>query len=103
MIYVTARDADEARRIAGALLEKKLIACANLLAPHTAMYRWKGDIVAEEEQAMILKTRVDLLEPVRAEICALHSYETPCIVAWPLAGGHGPFLQWIEAETETPA
>ncbi len=100
IVYATCADAAEAGRIAGALLDSRLIACANVLAPHTAHYNWKGKREMGSEVAVIMKTRASLFEKVRAAILKLHSYECPCIVSWPLTAGHGPFLDWIAAETD---
>ena len=99
VIYVTCANGAEAEKISAALLDEKLIACANVLAPHTAHYSWKGKREKGSEVAIIMKTRADLFEKVRATILTLHSYECPCIVSWPLTAGHGPFLDWIAAET----
>lgn len=97
-VYVTCASQDEARKIAGALVERKLIACANIMAPHTAVYRWDGQVQTGPETAMVLKTGTDRFEAVKKEICALHSYDCPCILALPVSAGHEPFLQWIAAE-----
>jgi len=102
VIYVTCADSEEAQKIAGLLLEKDLIACANILQPHMAIYKWEGAVESGQEQAMILKTRADLFDEVEQAICAVHSYECPCIVAMPVIEGHDPFLQWINDQTEAP-
>lgn len=100
MIYVTCADKSEAERIAKTLLEKRLIACANIMAPHTAIYMWEDKPAQDEEVAMLLKTRTELFEEIRDDICALHSYDCPCIVSWPIETGHKPFLDWIGQETQ---
>lgn len=101
LIYVTCESQTEAERIAGGLLEKQLIACANIMAPHTAVYMWEGKAEKSGETAMILKTRTELFEAVREAVCALHSYDCPCIVSWPIENGHAPFLDWIGQETQS--
>lgn len=50
--------------------------------------------------ALIVKTRMDLVEVLTERVSSLHSYETPCVVALPIAGGHTPFLEWITQETK---
>ncbi len=99
LIYVMCGDNDEAERIARHLVEKELVACANIMAPHRALYKWEGKFETGAETTMILKTQGSLFEQVRAEICALHSYDCPCIVAVPVIAGHEPFLRWIEEQT----
>jgi periplasmic divalent cation tolerance protein len=100
IIYVTCASQTEAEKIAGDLVEKRLVACANIMSAHTAVYEWNGELEKLSEVSMILKTRGELFEKVRERICKLHSYECPCIVALPILAGHEPFLQWISKETE---
>lgn len=98
-IYMTCPTTEEAEKIASALLERRLIACANIMTPHTALYRWKGQTERGQEVAVIMKTRAALFEEVKEAILGLHSYECPCIVSWPIEKGHAPFMEWIEEET----
>ena len=99
LAYVTCADAAEATRIAAALLDDGLIACANVLPAHTAVYRWDGAVRTEPETGMLLKTRGELLARLSARVAELHSYDVPCVVALPIVGGHAPFLAWLAAET----
>jgi periplasmic divalent cation tolerance protein len=98
-LYMTCPDRDEAHKIASALVEKRLVACANIMAPHDAVYQWKGKVETATEVAVIMKTQSHLFEMVKDAVLELHSYETPCLVALSIEKGHEPFLHWIEAET----
>ncbi len=98
-IYVTAGTADEAAAIGRAVVGERLAACANVLPAITAIYWWEGRLEEAGEAALILKTRVELVEALTARIKALHSYACPCVVALPVAGGNPAFLDWIRAET----
>jgi periplasmic divalent cation tolerance protein len=102
-VYVTAGSAGEAHRIARTVVGERLAACANILPPITSVYWWQGTLETAEETAFLLKTRSDLVEPLIARIRALHSYDCPAIVAWPIAAGNPAFLAWIAAETTPPA
>ncbi len=99
-LYITCPSRDEARKIAEALVEQRLVACANIMAAHESIYQWQGKIERADEVAVIFKTRADLFDHIKSAILKLHSYETPCIVALPIEKGHEPFLQWIQAETQ---
>ncbi|MCK6418178.1 MAG: divalent-cation tolerance protein CutA [Alphaproteobacteria bacterium] len=99
-IYATFATAEEAQTIARALLEERLVACANIMAAHESLYWWEGEIQSGRETGVLFKTRADLFDQVTDFIKARHSYAVPCIVAWPVEQGHGPFLQWIMQETE---
>ena len=93
--YVTAADADEARRIGRALVEENLAACVNLLPGHTAIYRWKGELEEGAEGAFLAKTTAARFEALRARVRALHTYDLPCILAFPAAAGDEDFLEWV--------
>jgi periplasmic divalent cation tolerance protein len=103
LVYVTAADEEQAARIARAAVEARLAACANLLGGIHSIYRWEGRVEDGREVALLLKTRRSLLEALTALIKKAHSYACPCIVAWPIAGGHPAFLAWVRAETADDA
>src|SRR3546814_11031464 len=97
-VYITASNAEEARRIGRSLVEARLAACANVHERITAIYWWEGAVQEGAEAVLVAKTREELLPDLTAKVRALHSYTVPCVVAWPLAGGNPAFLAWIEAE-----
>jgi len=92
---------DGAHRIARALVERRLVAAAQVSGPITSTYWWKGRIERAEEWACSVKTRRDLYDPVEHAIRELHPYETPSIVATSIVAGSQSYLAWIEAETST--
>ncbi len=98
-VYITCKDATEGQKIASGVVSERLAACANVMAPHQSFYWWDGSIQTGQEVAVILKTREDLFDRLKARILELHSYDTPCIVALPIENGHAPFLKWIADET----
>ncbi len=94
-VYVTAANADEARRIGRALVVENLAACVNVLPGHTAIYRWGGKLEEGAEAAFLAKTTAGRFDALRARVRALHSYDLPCIVAFPAEAGDGDFLDWV--------
>lgn len=98
-IQVNCPDRGTAERIAEALLEARLVACANLRAPMTSLYRWKGNLERDEEIPLILKTREDLFDRVAETVRRLHPDETPCIFATPVARVNADYAEWVRAET----
>jgi periplasmic divalent cation tolerance protein len=98
-LYITTADAGEARRIGRALVEERLVACVNIMDAIHSLYWWEGSVQEDGEAAMIAKTRADLVERAIARIRELHSYECPCIVAYPLVAGNPDFLRWIADNT----
>jgi periplasmic divalent cation tolerance protein len=101
-VYVTAANAEEARRIGRALVEEGLAACVNLPAPHTAIYRWEGAVAEDAEQALIAKTTEARFPELARRVRALSSYTLPCIVALRVAAGDAGFLAWVATQLRPP-
>jgi periplasmic divalent cation tolerance protein len=99
MLYVTAASADDAARIGRTLVEERLCACANVIAPVRSFYRWEGKIQEDREAVLIAKTVAGKVEAATARIKVLHRYEVPCVVALPVSGGNADFLEWVASET----
>lgn len=98
-LYVTCADKNEALKIANALIEKRLAACANVYDGLTSVYRWENKVRQAPEAALVAKTTAAKLAAAMAEVKRLHSYEVPCIIASPISDGFPPFLQWVAEET----
>lgn len=99
LLYITAKDTVEATSIGRALVNERLVACANILLPVHSIYRWKGAVEECGEALLVAKTRRSLVKKVVKRVKALHSYECPCIVALPIDGGNPAYLAWIDDET----
>jgi periplasmic divalent cation tolerance protein len=72
IVYTTCKTPEEAHAIAASVIEKRLAACANILAAHSSIYEWEGRVQTESETAMILKTTEAQFEALKAEILTLH-------------------------------
>ncbi|MGE5546527.1 MAG: divalent-cation tolerance protein CutA [Solirubrobacterales bacterium] len=99
LIYITAANEDDARRLGQTLVEERLAACANILPGITSVYWWEGRLNEDREVALLLKTRADLVDGLIARARELHSYTCPCVVALPITAGNPAFLEWVKAET----
>lgn len=101
VLYVTAPDRDTADRIAAALVEARLCACVNILGEVASLFPWRGAIERATEIAFLVKTTMTTAVKARNEILRLHPYETPAILAFPVAadGSNPAYLTWVEAET----
>ncbi len=98
-VYVTAPDEETALHIARTVVGERLTACANVLPGCRSVYRWQGQVEEAGEVALILKTTAARFPALERRIGELHPYEVPCIVAWEVADGHEPYLNWVAAET----
>lgn len=98
MLYFTAKDMTDAARIARHLLDRRLIACANVF-PVRSMYRWKGKLVDEAEAVAICKTRRSAVRDAILAAKKVHPYEVPCIVSYEMGPALAAYGAWITAET----
>ncbi len=94
-VYATFADAEEAGRVARSVVEERLAACANVLAPCRSIYRWQGAVEDGEEVPTLFKTRAELAEGLIARIAELHSYEVPAAIAWPIAQALPAYQSWV--------
>ena len=99
LFYITIPNEKTGQEIANNLLNKKLIACANIFPTHTSIYSWDGEIKNEKEQVMILKTLSEKALATEAEIKSLHPYECPCIVQIKAETANEDFLNWVSKQT----
>ena len=98
-VYAIFPSAGEAERIGRTVVEERLAACINILPGVRSIYRWQGAIESADEVAAILKTTEASADALIARIAALHSYDVPCIVTWPVDKVLASYAEWIEAST----
>jgi periplasmic divalent cation tolerance protein len=99
VVLVTCASPSQAAKIGSALVRERLAACVNVVPGLTSIFSWKVDMSRERESLMIVKTRRALFEKLRRRVRALHSYETPEIVALPMAAVDPDYRRWLEKET----
>ena len=87
-------DADAAE-LARTLVEQRLVACVNIVAGVTSVYRWKDGVEQDEEQLLVIKTTMDMLEALQARLRELHPYELPEFVVIQVSGGSQAYLGWL--------
>jgi periplasmic divalent cation tolerance protein len=100
LVYITARDKDEARRIGQELVESRLAACVNIVDGMNSMYWWQGELQDETEAVLIAKTKESLVPELIERVKSMHSYDCPCVVSLPILDGNADFLKWVEDETK---
>ncbi len=97
-IVTTVDKKEDAERIAGVLVEKRLAACVQILGPIISTYRWKGKIETSEEWLIQIKSGRALYGEVEEAIMELHPYDVPEIIAVPIVEGNRDYLKWMEEE-----
>lgn len=99
IVYVTTSSRAEALLLGRAMVEARLAACANVLDGMTAIYRWEGKMHEDDETVLILKTVAGRLGELTRRLRDMHSYDLPCVIAWNVAAGNPPYLDWIRDST----
>lgn len=96
---MTAPSREVAERIVRDLVERRLVACGNIVAGVRSIYRWRGAVEDTEEVLVVLKARASDLEAVGRRVRELHPYEAPELIGLPVVGGLERYLDWILEET----
>jgi periplasmic divalent cation tolerance protein len=95
VVLVTAPSAEEAARLARAVVEEKLAACGNVVPAVRSIYRWEGKICDEQEALLVLKAPARRFPELRDRIVALHPYDVPEVVALRIEDGSERYIDWI--------
>ncbi len=98
VVLLTAANGEEAARLADLLVGSRLAACVQIMPEIESIYRWQGKIERQSEVLLIAKTLRSKFEDLEREVRALHSYETPEILALPVVVGSQPYLEWLQNE-----
>lgn len=96
----TAPDGETAARIGRALVDERLIACANLVPGLTSIYRWQGRVQTDAEVLLLMKTRRALVPRLKERLPQLHPYDVPELIVADVMDGLEPYCRWVLGETE---
>ena len=96
VVFITAPTRDEARAIADKLVETQLAACVQILPEMESVFRWQGKVERQPEHLLLAKTAADRFAELEREVRAMHSYETPEIVSFPLTESSPDYLRWLQ-------
>ena len=96
VVFLTAASGEEATRLADMLVGAHLAACVQILPEMESVYRWEGKIERASEVLLLVKTTRAKFAELEKEVRALHSYDTPEIIAVPVITGSAPYLEWLK-------
>jgi periplasmic divalent cation tolerance protein len=102
IVITNCPDEATADRIARSVVEQRLAACVNRLAPVQSTYHWQGVIEEAVEVPLLIKSTRERYPELEAAIRSLHPYSVPEILALPVAAGYAPYLRWVADETQPP-
>ncbi|MBN1176276.1 MAG: divalent-cation tolerance protein CutA [Dehalococcoidales bacterium] len=98
VVFITAKDNEEAQKIAKTLLKRRQAACVNIVPEVGAHFWWKDKLNATQESLLVARTREALLPDIIKSVKKIHSYSVPEIIALPVIGGNEEYLDWIDSE-----
>ena len=101
LVYTTFPDAGTALDVGEELVRLRLAACVNVVPGLASFYRWKGQVEKDAEMLLVIKTRRDRVDALKAALVALHPYDVPELVVLSIESGHAPYLSWLD-ECVTP-
>jgi periplasmic divalent cation tolerance protein len=100
VVFITAANGEEAARLAEMLVGARLAACVQILPEMESVYRWEGKIERQPEVLILVKSTREKFAELEREVRAIHSYETPEIVAVPILEVSAPYLAWLNESLE---
>jgi periplasmic divalent cation tolerance protein len=98
IVFCACQDEAEATRLADALVEERLAACVNILPGIRSVYRWQGKVEHASEVLLLAKTAAESFNALQEKLTALHSYDTPEILAVPVSAGTDKYLAWLAGQ-----
>ena len=98
-IYAIFGSNEEAKTIGAAMIEERLAACVNILAPCRSLFRWDGAVQEQEEVPALFKTTRAGADALIAAIAERHSYDTPALCVWPIDRAAPGYAEWVGEET----
>jgi periplasmic divalent cation tolerance protein len=99
LVLTTVPEGETGETIALTLVEERLAACVNVLAPMTSYYRWQGAVERETERQLLIKTTRSRLTALQTRLKALHPYELPELIVLTVSDGATAYLEWVAKET----
>lgn len=102
LVITNLPDQPAAEALAQTLVDQRVAACVNVMAPCRSIYRWRGAVETAVEVPLLIKSVAERYAELEAAIRAAHPYELPEIIAVPIERGLPDYLAWVTAETRSP-
>ncbi len=97
IVLCTTNSRENAEKIADILVSNRLAACVNIIDSVASLYRWQGKVVKDTEFLLLIKSKSELFEELKAKILENHSYEVPEVISLDIKDGTKDYLDWIGA------
>jgi periplasmic divalent cation tolerance protein len=99
LVWTTIGKTADGRGMASILVTERLAACVNVLPEMESIYRWRGQVEADHERQLVIKTTAARVPALRARVHDLHGYEVPEFIVLPIVDGSDAYLSWIREST----
>ncbi|MGM7448564.1 UNVERIFIED_ORG: periplasmic divalent cation tolerance protein [Idiomarina abyssalis] len=96
LILCTTDSSDSAKQLARSLLEKKLVACVNIVPNMTSIYSWQGELHEDHEWLLLIKSTAERFSDIKSTISAIHPYDSPELISINIEDGLPDYLTWIQ-------
>lgn len=100
LVLTNVPDEATAEKLANALVEARVAACVNVLAPCRSIYRWQGRLEMAAEIPLLIKTSTSSYPSVEEIVRTQHPYDVPELIAVPITNGLPAYLDWLAKETD---
>lgn len=97
VVFITAKNTSEAKKISQALVKEHLAACVNIVPKVQSFFWWGGKVDAAKEVLMIVKSQRSCFQKIIKRVKALHSYQVPEVIALPIIDGEKQYMKWLSA------
>ena len=101
-VTTTVGTAEDARRLAQAVLELRLAACVQIEAIDS-IYRWQGEVLEDGEFRLLCKTQPAQYAQLEAAIRQHHPYQLPAIHAIATVAADPAYAAWVADNAGGPA
>lgn len=101
VVMTTFDRAEAAQEMANRLIERRLAACVQVIGPVLSTYRWEGKLENAREWLALIKTRAEHWPKIEQYMRERHGYETPEILAVPVAAVSEKYMGWLMSQTES--
>ena len=98
-VSITAESADWLADFTRSIVNDRLAACGNIVPSIRSIYRWEGAVEDDNEALVILHTRQSLVPAIIERANRHHPYDTPQVLAVPVADANPAYRDWVLAST----
>jgi periplasmic divalent cation tolerance protein len=97
VVLTTVGSEEQAAGLVRQLLEERLIACSTVISSVASHYWWDGKITSETEALLVIKTRSDVVDRLKARVLELHPYTVPEFIVLDASNVAEAYAAWIDA------